>query len=191
MVNKKLLITMALALSLGLSGCSKNEVKQEEPVKQEETTSKTEETVEPEVDEQDEEKPEEKEPEKKEPEKSKVSVNIYKLDENGEKFITETVEYDELNEQNIWTSLQEAEVVAKKAKLLLLTQTNDKLEMDVNEEFGNQLRSSGTFGEEALLHCVVNTYLDAYKCEEIRITEEKGTLISGHAEYDRDMVKFE
>lgn len=183
MINKKLLVMGALVLSLGITACSEKKAETKEPVKQEETTDKQEKPVETENEKQDE--------EEKESEKSKVSVEIYKMSQEEEKIITETVEYDELNEKNIWTSLKEAQVVGKDTEVLSLMKNGDKLELDVNTEFGNQLRSSGTTGEEELLHCVVNTYLDAYECEEIKITEEKEVLISGHAEYDNYMKRFE
>ena len=183
MINKKLIIMLALAVSLGITACAGSETKEKEPVKQEEPDKKDE----PEED--GDKEPVQQEPE--EPEDSKVSVVIYKMSQEEEKIITETVECDELNEKNIWTSLKEAKVVAEGTEALSLKKEGNKLELDVNGEFGNQLRSYGTAGETELLHCVVNTYLDAYKCDGIKITEEKAVLTSGHAEYDSYMERFE
>lgn len=53
------------------------------------------------------------------------------------------------------------------------------------------LRSFGTAGEREIVGCIVNTYLDAYKAEEIKITEEGQTLTTGHAEYAEYLRKFE
>lgn len=191
MINKKFAAGLLLALGLSMTACSEEKTKPEEPAKQEESTDKKEETVKPDEDKQEEQEPEEKEPEEKKPEKSKVSVAIYKMSPKEEKIITETVEYDELNENDIWTSLMRAEVVGEETKILSLKQNDDKLEINVNKAFGEQLRSYGTAGEKALLHCVVNTYLDAYGCKEIKIMEENDILTSGHAEYEDYMTKFE
>ena len=38
--------------------------------------------------------------------------------------------------------------------------------------------------------CVVNTYLDDYKCSSIKITEEGQTLCSGHREYTEYLTKY-
>lgn len=50
--------------------------------------------------------------------------------------------------------------------------------------FQNQRKSYGTSGENMLLGCVVNTFLDAYKAETVFITVDGGILESGHAIYD-------
>ena len=61
----------------------------------------------------------------------------------------------------------------------------------MNEGFGNQLRSYGTSGETMLIQSVVNTFLDTYGCEKIKITENGETLYSGHMEYTEYMEKYE
>ena len=47
---------------------------------------------------------------------------------------------------------------------------------DVDEGFGNYIRSMGTTGETEVLACVVNTYLDSFQCEKIKITEAGRTF---------------
>lgn len=196
MAKKKLWILLALTASLGMTGCSEeNPSDKTNPpaVQQEDTNDK--ET--PDKEEEDSEGEDVKEPEEdsngedvKEPAKSKVSVAIYTVGED-ESIVTEMVEYDELNEKNIWQSLKDAGVVSAESEVLSLTKKDGKLELDVNSDFGGLLRSMGTAGETYILHCVVNTYLDAYECDEIKITEEGGILESGHAEYDSYMKRFE
>lgn len=98
---------------------------------------------------------------------------------------------NEPDAKEIWQQLVDAGTVDEKSQVLSLKQNEDRLELDVNTAFGEQLRSYGTAGEYELMKQVVNTYLDAYECEEIKITEEGGVLYSGHAEYDGYQKRYE
>ena len=66
-----------------------------------------------------------------------------------------------------------------------------QMELDVDEKFGEQLRSLGTAGEEELMHCVVNSFLDTFSCEKVRITENGDVLVSGHKEYGDYISRME
>ena len=59
---------------------------------------------------------------------------------------------------------------------------------DIPEEIKNIFISDKT---SEMTMSVVNTFLDAYGCEKIKITVEGNTLESGHAEYPRYMNRFE
>ena len=96
-----------------------------------------------------------------------------------------------LSPENIWNLLKEKEVVVSDAEINSFRESDQVLELDVNEAFGEQLRSYGTAGETTLIESVVNTFLDAYGKEAILITENGGTLISGHKEYADYLEKFE
>ena len=67
----------------------------------------------------------------------------------------------------------------------------ESLEIDFNEAFGAYVCSMGTTGEYYTIGSVVNTFLDAYGCEKIKITVEGNTLETGHAEYPGYMNRFE
>lgn len=120
----------------------------------------------------------------------KISVNVYKFNPDDETFVVETKECDELSEQNIWSLLKETTSIPADSNVNSFKMNGDQLELDVDHAFGEKLRSYGTSGEDALMGCVVNTYLDAYKCSGIKITEDGQTLCSGHREYTEYLTKY-
>ena len=63
------------------------------------------------------------------------------------------------------------------------------IDLDLSKSFGDKLRSVGTSGENSMISVIVNTYLDAFECEQIKISEEGGLLSSSHRDYDKYMEK--
>lgn len=120
-----------------------------------------------------------------------VKILVYYPNENADGTDTEEMECKGLSPENIWNLLKEKEVVVSNAEINSFRESDQVLELDVNEAFGEQLRSYGTAGETTLIESVVNTFLDAYGKEAILITENGGTLISGHKEYADYLEKFE
>ena len=120
-----------------------------------------------------------------------VLVSVSSINESDGTVVATEEECETVNEQVIWDLLKEAGVLQGESEILSLKQENEKLFIDVNNAFGEQLRSLGTAGEVELLGCVVNTYLDAYQCDGIKITEEGEVLYSGHAEYSDYLTRFE
>ena len=177
---KKKIVSLLLLLTLGCTACANTnsvttENKQEEAVNQEK-----EETKEHAGTETEEEKKEEK-----------VEITVYYPDEMAENMLTEVVVCDEVTKEVVWELLKEREIISEECDIHTLEQNQTILDLDVNEAFGNQLRSYGTTGEKMMIHCVVNTFLDAFECEQIKITENGEILCSGHREYDDYMTKFE
>lgn len=129
------------------------------------------------------------EPETEAPEE-KISVNVYKADSDAETLVAEVKECEELNEKTLWELLKETTSIPKESVVNLLKVDGDKLELDVDQIFGEKLRSYGTSGENVLMGCVVNTYLDAYKAGSIKITEEGQVLCSGHREYSDFLTRY-
>ncbi|MCF2681360.1 hypothetical protein JQM69_11840 [Faecalicatena contorta] len=126
-----------------------------------------------------------------EEEVTSTTATIYFPDENAEYILNETVQCEKLTEIVVWENLKEKGIINTECEINVFEQDEDSLLLDVNQAFGEQLRSQGTTGEEMLLHCVVNTFLDSYHCERILITEEASTLCSGHAEYVDCFEKYE
>ncbi len=58
------------------------------------------------------------------------------------------------------------------------------LHIDFSEAFQTQIFQMGTAGEYIMINSVVNTFLDAYDADKVRITVEGMVLESGHAIYD-------
>ena len=53
-----------------------------------------------------------------------------------------------------------------------LREEEKTIDLDFNSKLGDRVRSFGSTGETEIIGCLVNTYLDAYDCEGIQLTEE-------------------
>lgn len=100
------------------------------------------------------------------------TVKIYLInDETGQ---LESKEMEAKDEQEIWKCLQDTGIINDDCKLLGFTvdEKAHTMELDFNSATGDRFRSMGTTGTEEILACIVDTYLDAYSCEKIKLTEE-------------------
>lgn len=124
-----------------------------------------------------------------------VEIQLYVSNDDATEFVSESVKIDELTPENIVNALVQKSVLPSDIQVLKCDkQTIDgveSLDVDFNEAFGAYVCSMGTTGEYYTIGSVVNTFLDAYGCEKIKITVEGNTLESGHAEYPRYMNRFE
>lgn len=124
-----------------------------------------------------------------------VEIKVYVSNDDATAFVSESVKIDELTSENIVKVLIEKSVLSSDVQALKCDkQTVDGVEslnVDFNEAFGAYVCSMGTTGEYYTIGSVVNTFLDAYGCEKIKITVEGNTLESGHAEYPGYMNHFE
>ena len=194
---KKIISMLVLCLTVTLTGCSGGGETQSEPKEpvQEETVE--EETVQEDEGVQSDASQGQKENEAKNEEatsseKSAVeegTVYFVNAEGNVEK---KTVSATDMNGEFLWSQLQESGVISNEAQLLAMnTDGQGQMELDVDEKFGEQLRSMGTSGENDLIKCVVNSFLDTFSCERVKITENGQMLVSGHREYDGYMERKE
>lgn len=124
-----------------------------------------------------------------------VEIKVYVCNDDATAFVSESVKIDELTPENIVNVLIEKSVLSSDVQVLKCDkQTVDGVEcldVDFNEAFGAYVCSMGTTGEYYTIGSVVNTFLDAYGCEKVKITVEGNTLETGHAEYPGYMNRFE
>ena len=124
-----------------------------------------------------------------------AEITIYTSNDDATAFVAESVKIDELTPENIVNALVQKSVLSSDVRVLKCEeQTVDgvkSLDADFNEAFGAYVCSMGTTGEYYTIGSIVNTFLDAYGCEKIKITVEGNTLESGHAEYPGYMNRFE
>ena len=191
---KKSIVMLLLTITvLSLSACaSGKETDKKENVKQEavDENAKDKEELNEHVNEEEKKDDIDNEEDNVTEDTKKISVNVYRFNPDDETFVVETKECDELSEQNIWSLLKETTSIPADSNVKSFKMNGDQLELDVDHAFGEKLRSYGTSGEDALMGCVVNTYLDAYKCSSIKITEDGQTLCSGHREYTEYLTKY-
>ena len=73
-----------------------------------------------------------------------------------------------------------------------LNESEKKIDLDFNKTTGDRIRSMGTTGESEILACIINTYLDAYECDGIKLTEEGEPLeTSSGADFNGYSSKIE
>lgn len=123
-------------------------------------------------------------------EKEGNTIFVYYPDEETGKLISTQVEVSEVDAKEIWIELQKIKIVSENEKVLGIEIADDKsMTLDLNKEFGEHLRSVGTTEEKGIIESIANTYLEAFACEKIMLTEEGGQLYSGHKEYNTYIEK--
>ena len=97
------------------------------------------------------------------------------------KTITVKTEYD------IWKALQGNGILTEGCQLLSfkVNEETHMIDLDFNAATGEYIRSMGTTGEIQIIGCIINTYLETYDCDGIKLTEEGKVLQTSHgANYD-------
>ena len=164
-----------LLIAVLCAACQKNIENQEKSNTQVETQSNANEQIKEEDTQQ--EAPAESE------ETKEKSITIYYLSDEAEEIIEKTVTVSQIDASTVWQQLAEAGVVPEGSNALSVEQDGEILRLDVDTAFGEYFRQMGTTGERYIIECVSNTFLDAYQSEKMLITENGGTLCSGHKEY--------
>ena len=119
-------------------------------------------------------------------------IKIYYIDDSTGELSSESAEIKD--ENDIWAKLQEKGMLTNECKILSFAynEKNMSIDLDFNVAVGDWIRSFGTTGETEIIGCLINTYLDAYECEGIRLTEEGQVFETGHgAEFDGYTGKIE
>ena len=199
-MSRRLLCVLLVGILISLSACSnstntdlpqadgqkteqqdddKNKVDQKEKNKEEQPGENSEEQSEDTVSNED----------------KSAEIKVYVSNDDATEFVSESVKIDELTPENIVNALVQKSVLPSDIQVLKCDkQTIDgvaSLDVDFDEAFGAYVCSMGTTGEYYTIGSVVNTFLDAYGCEKIKITVEGNILESGHAEYPGYMNRFE
>lgn len=107
-------------------------------------------------------------------------VTIYYVDDQTADIVSKSVEIHD--EYDIWDALKASGILTEDCELLSLTvnEAEKKMDLDFNSAVGDRVRSMGTTGETEIVGCIINTYLEAYGCEGIRLTEEGQAFETSH-----------
>lgn len=193
-MKKQIVIGLALLTAVALSSCESPKDNIKENTKTEESTNKKEpdknktETEEQKTEENPGQQPESGDSDGK---TESVKVNVYYPDPESGELVPKTVEMESVDAQMIWKELRKAGVVSEETAVLgvEVDEGSQTMILDLNAAFGEQLRSMGTTGEKEIIDSIVATYLEAFKCQKLKITEESGVLASGHKEYGEYLEK--
>lgn len=122
-----------------------------------------------------------------------VMLTVY-YSEDAVTFISAEIQVNDLTPEAVLEALISKEAVADDVKLQLFEKKNvdgkETIEIDFNSAFAEYVSRMGTAGEYYVLGSVCNTYLDAYDCEQIKITVDREPLSTGHTEYTGYLTTF-
>lgn len=123
-----------------------------------------------------------------------INITIYYSNDDATGFASEEVQIHSLTPEEVLNALVDKGAMAADVQILSFeTTTVDgkaTIELDFSSEFSSYISSMGSTGEYYVMGSVCNTFLDAYDCEQIKITVEGQVLATGHAEYPGYMSKF-
>ncbi len=205
-MKKRLLLSMLfLAGILCLAGCDQTKSNEVNASEQEESETPGQgDQEEEDLDDQEEDSQEEEgqdqekqgsdQSEADDSEQHSPNITVYYSNEDATAFDSEEIQMGSFSAENILNALVDKGVVTADVKILSLevkeTDGKDSIEIDFNNAFASYISSMGTTGEYYIMGGVCNTFLDAYECDQIKITVEGGTLETGHAEYPGYMTQF-
>ena len=198
MLKKMRLGFLLLVITLGLSACNKaiesSEAQQVEN-KGETSSSSNKEKGSTSKEKADVEKDETNSDDQSVPSASPVSIVIYYSNDDATSFSSERVDIESLSAEKVLEALILKGAIASDVQILRCeTKTVDNklsLELDLNMAFRTYVTNMGSTGEYFAIGSVCNTFLNAYNCEQIKITVEGQTLTTGYAEYPGYLTAFE
>lgn len=108
------------------------------------------------------------------------TITLYYVDDQTAEVTGKSIEIQD--EYDIWTALKESGLLTEDCELLGLSVNEEEktIDLDFNSATGDRIRSMGTTGETQIVGCIINTYLEAYGCEGIRLMEEGQALQTSH-----------
>lgn len=125
--------------------------------------------------------------------KELIDFDLYYPSDDVSGFNVEKKQVDTLSPEIILTCLAEKGVINGNIKIIdwSISEDEKKILLDFNEEFSVYVSGLGTSAEYFVIGSICNTYLNAYNCDQIKITVNGDSLVTGHAEYPSYMTKFE
>ena len=122
----------------------------------------------------------------------KISVTLYKGDDNGEYVVPVECEIAEQSPQAIVDKLCELGVFSAPVTVNSFTVDNSNvIHLDMGQDFAGLVQSSGTAGEHLMVGSLVNSFLSVFEADGVYITVNGETFESGHAVYDFTLTFFE
>ena len=204
---KSKLITTILLITLvfSLTACGKNSGDSQEPSDTSDTQTEEQkeeeqgETKDPETEsEEPQQEPEESQDTQtpvQEPAAETATITVYYSNADATAFESSEVSIPSLSPEAVLGALvSQGALTADVAENSFTVNTVDgkaSIELDLNSAFAAYVSNMGSTGEYYAVGALVNTFLDAYECEQIRITVDGEVLSTGHAEYPGYLARFE
>lgn len=204
MRSKLITAFLLLTLVFSLAACGRNSGDSQEPSDSSDT--QTEEQKEEEPEETEEPEAEEEQPSQdttdtdtqtlaQEPAAETATITVYYSNADATAFESSEVQIASLSPEAVLEALVSQGAltadVAENSFTMSTVEGKASIELDLNSAFAAYVSNMGTTGEYYTVGALVNTFLDAYECEQIRITVDGEVLATGHAEYPGYLARFE
>jgi hypothetical protein len=124
------------------------------------------------------------------PDDESSTVTLYLPNDNADGFTTKDAMTDGTAEDIVRLLVAEGALPAG-TELISCQVTGSSGLVDMNAAYGQAITNSGTAGEYMRVGCLVNTLLVYYGLDEIRLTVEGETPVSGHTVYDQPLHFYE
>lgn len=122
-------------------------------------------------------------------------IEIYFGDENAENIEKEVIEKQDVTPELLLEKLVSHDILTNDVSVNsfreVTTDGKKTLELDFSKEFQELVYNQGSSGEYIMIGSVVNTFLDAYDAENIKITVDGNILESGHNTYEGPQGYFD
>ena len=204
MRSKLITAFLLLTLVFSLAACGRNSGDRQETSDSSDT--QTEEQKEEEPEETEEPEAEEEQPSQdttdtdtqtpsQEPAAETATITVYYSNADSTAFESAEVQIASLSPEAVLEALVSQGAltadVAENSFTMSTVEGKASIELDLNSAFATYVSNMGTTGEYYTVGALVNTFLDAYECEQIRITVDGNALSTGHAEYPGYLSRFE
>lgn len=204
MKSKLITAILLLALVSSLAACGRNSDDSQEP--SDDSDTQTEEQKEEEPEETEEPEAEEEQSSQnttntdtqtpdQEPVAETAMITVFYSNADATAFETSEVQIASLSPEAVLEAMvSQGALTADIAENSFTMSTVDgraSIDLDLNTAFATYVSNMGTTGEYYTVGSLVNTFLDAYECEQIRITVDGNALSTGHAEYPGYLSRFE
>ncbi len=121
-----------------------------------------------------------------------VTVTLYRGDDQAEKLLPQEATLPELSPQAILDKLMELAVFSEAIPVNSFTVDNyNVIQLDLGESFKTQINAMGTSGEYIMMGSLVNSFLDAFEADSLRLKINGEDLETGHNVYDYDLTRFQ
>lgn len=204
MRSKLITAFLLLTLVFSLAACGRNSGDSQETSDSSDT--QTEEQKEEEPEETEEPEAEEEQPSQdttdtdtqapsQDPAAEAATITVYYSNADATAFESSEVQIASLSPEAVLEALVSQGAltadVAENSFTMSTVEGKASIELDLNSAFATYVSNMGTTGEYYTVGALVNTFLDAYECEQIRITVDGNALSTGHAEYPGYLSRFE
>lgn len=128
------------------------------------------------------------------PSLSRTPVGIYFSDDTAEKMLVKEVHLPSVSAEHLVLALKDAGVLENgvEANSMEVTEKDGRtlIDLDFNQVFLEKLNRMGTSGEYFYMGSIVNTFLQVFEAQAIRITVDGAAPESGHAIYEGYLTFF-